>query len=266
MFDRKRDRLSQVCVLPPQHASVPMPDMDASEVLSRKLNGALETSFEFELEASKHMTSEFLGATGVQAVVQSCLRLSQSLWYGICSFIPQECNSCSLIRYASFNLDARSDADCDPDVQGVKQWVLDQCGIRGSSDKFPGAMPVSLDRWKFKETLLKYSKSKSYVVGEKTDGVRHFLVVGTEASYLVDREFSLFVCEGTDELSRGNSQRHGPGLPVGTILDGEIVRHRGLEPPRDVFLAFDIISRGDRAVHQLPFRDRRQHLLTTLRK
>ena len=161
MFDRKRDRFSQVCVLPPPHASIPMPDMDASEVLSRKLNGALETTFEFELEASKDMTSEFLGANGVQAVVQSCLKLSQSLWYGICSFIPQECNSCSLIRYASFNLDARSDADCDPDVQGVKQWVLDQCGRRGDIDKFPGAMPVSLDRWKFKETLLKHSKSKS---------------------------------------------------------------------------------------------------------
>jgi mRNA guanylyltransferase len=253
MFDRKRDRFSQVCVLPPQHANIPMPDMDASEVLSRKPNGALETTFEFELEANKDITAEFLGSTGMQ-VVQSSLRLSQSLWYGICSFIPQECNSSSLIRYASFNLDAR----CDADIQGVKQWVLLQCGSRG--DRFPGAMPVSLDRWKFKETLLKYSKSKSYVVGEKTDGVRHFLVVGSEKSFLVDREFSLFVCEGIDDLSRGNSQRNGPGLPVGTILDGEIVRHRGLEPPRDVFLAFDIISRGDKAVHQLPFKDRRQHL------
>jgi hypothetical protein len=26
MFDRKRDRFSQVCVLPPQHANIPMPD------------------------------------------------------------------------------------------------------------------------------------------------------------------------------------------------------------------------------------------------
>ena len=251
MFDRKRDRFSQVCVLPPQHSAFPMPDLDASEVLSRKPSGALETTFEFELEANKEITAEFLGPSGGFA---QCLRLGQSLWYSICSFIPQECNSSSLVRYAPFNCDPR----CNADIQGVKEWVIKQCGSRG--EKFPGAMPVSLDRWKFKETLLKYSKSKSYVVGEKTDGVRHFLVVGSEKAFLVDREFSLFVCEGIDELSRGNGVQNGHGLPVGTILDGEIVRHRGLDPPRDVFLAFDIISRGTQPLHQLSFRDRRQHL------
>jgi hypothetical protein len=76
----------------------------------------------------------------------------------------------------------------------------------------------------------------------------------------VDREFSLFVCPGIDELAAGNSLPNGPGLPIGTILDGEIVRHRGLETPRDIFLAFDIVSRGTQPTHHLSFRERRQRL------
>lgn len=247
-FDRKKDRYSVVCVLPPPHSDLPMPEIDATEVLSRTASGALETTFEFELEANKEITAEYLSPSGGSSV----LKLSQSLWYGLCSFIPQECNSSKLIRYAPWSYSDR----CLDDIRGVKKWVLDQCGR--SNDRFPGAMPVSLDRWKFKETLLKYSKDKHYVVGEKTDGVRHYLVVAAEKAFLVDREFSLFVCPGIDELAAGNSAQNGRGLPVGTILDGEIVRHRGLE--RDVFLAFDIISRGIHPTHQVSFKERR-HLL-----
>ena len=254
MFDRQRDRYSVVCVLPHQHSHLPLPMLDASEVLSRTSSGALETTFEFELEAGKEITDLFLGPDG------NPLKLGQSLWYGICCFIPQECNSSSLHRYAPWN----GNESIVKDVQGVKEWVIKQCGR--STDKFPGAMPVSLDRWKFKETLLKYSKRKGYVVGEKTDGVRHFLVVASEKAFLVDREFSLFVCPGIDELAAGNSASNGRGLPVGTILDGEIVRHRGLEPARDVFLAFDIISRGIEPTHQLSFRERRQRLEELIRQ
>jgi hypothetical protein len=251
LYDRQRDRYTVACVLPPPNSELPMPVLDASEVLTRTSSGSLETTFEFELEASKEITEEFLSSAG--SVVAS-MRLGQSLWYGICSFIPQECNSSSLVRYAPWN----ANEQVMKDVQGVKEWVTKQCGSK--PDKFPGAMPVALDRWKFKETLLKHSKIKAYVVGEKTDGVRHFLVVGSEKAFLVDREFSLFVCQGIDELAAGNSAPNGPGLPVGTILDGEIVRHRGLETPRDIFLAFDIISRGTQATHQFPFRDRRLQL------
>lgn len=251
-FDRQRDRYSVPCVLPPLYSELPLPVLDASEVLSRNPSGSLETTFEFELEANKEITAEFIGPAGNRA---HSMKLGQSLWYGICSFIPQECNSSSLVRYAPWNGDDRTSRD----VQGVKAWVLEQCG-NSRSDRFPGAMPVSLDRWKFKETLLKYIKPKGYVVGEKTDGVRHFLVVASEKAFLVDREFSLFYCKGLAELSAGNSLPNGHGLPVGTILDGEIVRHRGLEDPRDIFLAFDIISRGTQRTHQLSFKDRRRHL------
>ena len=250
LFDRQRDRYSVACVLPPPNSELPMPVLDATEVLSRTPSGFLETTFEFELEANKEITDEFLSSGG--SVVTS-MKLGQSLWYGICCFIPQECNSSSLVRYAPWN----ANSSVLKDVEGVKEWVSKQCGSGG---KFPGAMPVALDRWKFKETLLKNSKTKGYVVGEKTDGVRHFLVVGSEKAFLVDREFSLFVCPGIDELAAGNSLPNGPGLPIGTILDGEIVRHRGLETPRDIFLAFDIISRGTQPTHHLSFRERRQRL------
>jgi hypothetical protein len=257
-FDRQRDRYSVPCVLPQLYSELPLPILDASEVLSRTSTGTLETTFEFELEANKEITADFLSPAGNRF---HSMKLGQSLWYGICSFIPQECNSSSLVRYAPWNGDERM----MDDVKGVKEWVLQQCK-KGQNDRFPGAMPVSLDRWKFKETLLKYSKPEGYVVGEKTDGVRHFLVVASEKAFLVDREFSLFYCEGLADLAAGNSLPNGPGLPVGTILDGEIVRHRGLADPRDIFLAFDIISRGDQPTHQLPFRDRRQRLEEVVRQ
>jgi hypothetical protein len=57
----------------------------------------LETTFEFELEANKEITAEFISPAGNRA---HSMKLGQSLWYGICSFIPQECNSSSLVRYA----------------------------------------------------------------------------------------------------------------------------------------------------------------------
>jgi hypothetical protein len=257
LFDRQRDRYSVHCVLPQPHSELPVPILDASEVLCRTSTGSLDTTFEFELEANKETTTEFLSHVGNR----QSLKLSQSLWYGICSFIPQECNSSSLVRYAPWNGDERMARD----IEGVQSWVLEQCK-KNKGDKFPGANPVALDRWKFKETLLKYSKSEGYVVGEKTDGVRHFLVVGSEKAFLVDREFSLFYCNGLAELAAGNSLSNGPGLPVGTILDGEIVRHRGLDDPRDIFLAFDIISRGDQPTHHLSFRDRRQRLEEVIRQ
>jgi hypothetical protein len=257
LYDRQRDRYTVACVLPPPNHELPLPVLDASEVLTRTPSGSLETTFEFELEASKEITEDFLSSSGS---VVATMRLGQSLWYGICSFIPQECNSSSLVRYAPWN----ANEQVMRDVQGVKEWVTKQCGSK--PDKFPGAMPVALDRWKFKETLLKHSKIKGYVVGEKTDGVRHFLVVGSEKAFLVDREFSLFVCQGIDELAAGNSAPNGMGLPVGTILDGEIVRHRGLETPRDIFLAFDIISRGTQATHHLPFTERRMRLAEVIQQ
>jgi hypothetical protein len=80
-FHRQRDRYSVVCVLPREHSHLPLPTLDASRVVSRTCAAALDTTFEFEVEAGRDITELFLRPDG------NPLKLAQSLWYGICCFL-----------------------------------------------------------------------------------------------------------------------------------------------------------------------------------
>jgi len=76
-------------------------------------------------------------------------------------------------------------------------------------DRFPGPQPISIERKHF--SIL---QSKSYVVCEKTDGVRHMLICfenkdGKKICALVDRAFNVTYTTLT--------------VPRDTVLDGELL-------------------------------------------
>ena len=90
------------------------------------------------------------------------------------------------------------------------------------------------------------------MASEKTDGVRHLLVVCHGRVVLIDRTLKKFVCAGLRALAKV--------LPDGTVLDGELVKH--LEHGRYVFMAFDILANGS-PVSEQPFVNR-LHTLTNM--
>lgn len=98
--------------------------------------------------------------------------------------------------------------------------------VWGSADptRFPGPQPISIERRHF--PLL---KKQPYVVCEKTDGTRHFLVSIDTGVYIVDRAF--------------HTRPINIRIPKDTLLDGELVN---LKNGRVQFVVHDaIIVRGE---------------------
>ena len=92
----------------------------------------------------------------------------------------------------------------------------------GSSDpsRFPGPQPVSIERRHF--SLL---KRQPYLVSEKTDGVRNFLVSNESGVFLVDRAF--------------HTESVKIRVPKGTLLDGELVKAKN---GRWLFMVYDAVQ------------------------
>ena len=102
----------------------------------------------------------------------------------------------------------------------VIDYVKRVFGVR--DDRFPGCQPVSIE---FKHFPI--LRANDYVVCEKTDGVRHFLVFttvgGRQISALVDRSFRV-----TPIPLNARKQAYD-----GTVLDGELYEK--------TFLVYDAI-------------------------
>jgi hypothetical protein len=91
-------------------------------------------------------------------------------------------------------------------------------------DRFPGPQPVSIERRHF--PLL---KRQPYLVCEKTDGVRHFLVSFEGGVFLVNRAFH---CEPAKIR-----------IPKDTLLDGELVQFKN---KKWGFMVYDaVITKGE---------------------
>jgi hypothetical protein len=88
------------------------------------------------------------------------------------------------------------------------------------SDRFPGPQPVSIERRHF--PLL---KRQPYLVCEKTDGVRHFLVSFEGGVFLVNRAFH---CEAVKIR-----------IPKDTLLDGELVQFKN---KKWGFMVYDAVT------------------------
>ncbi|SCM02749.1 RNA guanylyltransferase, putative [Plasmodium chabaudi chabaudi] len=108
---------------------------------------------------------------------------------------------------------------------------------------FPGSNPVSLTKHNIKNLF-----NKDYLICEKTDGVRYFLFIVSNTTFLIDRNYDIF-----------KNDMHIPtidNLEVKqqlTLLDGELVEDtiynekKGVEEKKIVYLIYDglFIQRKD---------------------
>lgn len=100
----------------------------------------------------------------------------------------------------------------------IKKFI---CSRYGSSnkDRFPGPQPISLER-----VHLPILQKNDYLVCEKTDGVRHFLVCFTDSQ---NRKICALVNRKLDFVL------YSITIPRDTLLDGELIG--------DVFVAHDAV-------------------------
>lgn len=116
----------------------------------------------------------------------------------------------------------------------MNAWILSAWGY-DPSDRFPGPQPVSIERRHFRAL-----KEQPYVVCEKTDGVRHFLVCDPDKKCaLVNRAFQV--------------TQVGLNLARGTILDGELVECRD---GRKLFVVHDAVLVRDENVTRMTLTER----------
>ncbi|CXI54688.1 RNA guanylyltransferase, putative [Plasmodium berghei] len=108
---------------------------------------------------------------------------------------------------------------------------------------FPGSNPVSLTKHNIKNLF-----NKDYLICEKTDGVRYFLFIVSNTTFLIDRNYDIF-----------KNDMHIPTIDdleikqQLTLLDGELVEDiiyndkKGIEEKKIVYLIYDglFIQRKD---------------------
>ena len=105
----------------------------------------------------------------------------------------------------------------------VKEFIA-QVWKSSDAERFPGPQPVSIERRHF--PLL---KRQPYLVCEKTDGVRHFLVSCESGVFLVNRAFH---CDAVKIR-----------VPKDTLLDGELVQFKN---KKWGFMVYDaVIVKGE---------------------
>ena len=135
----------------------------------------------------------------------------------------------------------------------AKSIVLQMYNLPQDMIYFPGCLPVSLMR-KDIDCL----EEMSYMVAEKTDGVRHLMLIfkdaGTMYSMFVDRGFRFFFSsyKFSTQITAG----------LGTLIDGEMI----LESTGFKFLVHDIICvGGNQGVASLSYQERMYHVQELLR-
>ncbi|SPJ12543.1 RNA guanylyltransferase [Plasmodium sp. DRC-Itaito] len=100
---------------------------------------------------------------------------------------------------------------------------------------FPGCNPVSLTNHNIKNLF-----TKDYLICEKTDGVRYFLFIASNTTFLIDRNYEIFKNDmhipTIEDLSKKQQL---------TLLDGELVediiynKKTGVEEKKIVYLIYD---------------------------
>jgi hypothetical protein len=102
------------------------------------------------------------------------------------------------------------------------------------NNRFPGPQPVSIERRHF--PLL---KKQPYVVCEKTDGVRYFLIANQDGTFLVNRAL----------VQEPVKVR----IPKDTVLDGELVKCKN---GKIVFIIHDAVRVKGADLDSLPLTER----------
>lgn len=129
-------------------------------------------------------------------------------------------------------------------VSRLKKIVLSMYALPETMEYFCGALPCSLMR-----ADLHYLEEMDYMVSEKTDGIRHLMLIYRDErhvySLLVDRGFRFYY----SNVKFSDGLREG----IGTLLDGEII----WEPTGFKFYVHDIVCMGGkRTVSAMTYTER----------
>ena len=127
--------------------------------------------------------------------------------------------------------------------------------------QFCGCMPVNFSRHNIEE--IQQSPENGYFLSEKTDGVRYFMIFTGDTAVLVDRAM-----KGKQPIPIGDDSKDPmaailPLIQPGTVLDGEVVMHRGNKQhkARPIFIVFDVLCiNATTPVLHLPFEQRLRYL------
>ena len=116
----------------------------------------------------------------------------------------------------------------------IRRALMNITGHR--KGRFPGAHPISFTRER-----LSLLRKHTYLVAEKTDGVRFLMYVNRKSgTFLINRKFLFVWCNVS------------LNLPEETLLDGEMIFEGG----RYIFYVFDVLKYDGRVVMDLPLLDR----------
>lgn len=201
-----------------------------------------ENTFEVELELKPEDCTQWIQLSDTAAAQARTGEVAQDLWLRLSSMMPREETAGALREVKDPSLEAAGQRACLAPFQAEDAAT----GGGRSGMGFPGTLPIGFSR----RSVQKVQREK-YFVSEKTDGVRHFLVVVRSdhnklVALLFDRKFKAWTMDGMEEL--------GEALGEGTALDGEVVRNRSWK--RDIFMVFDCMSVGAQSCAQEVFERR----------
>ncbi|EKX46661.1 hypothetical protein GUITHDRAFT_107444 [Guillardia theta CCMP2712] len=168
----------------------------------------VEETFEVELELKAEECKSWIQANEAEDAKQKTGDIARDLWNRISQMMPREQTAGKLVEVKDYAVEEAA--------QRVCVACFDSAEANNSVKfEFPGTMPIGFSR----KSIEKVQK-ESYMVSEKTDGIRYLLacVASPEAgkppvAVLLDRKFKAWTMEGMEEI--------GAALGVGTVLDGE---------------------------------------------
>ncbi|KAI4835854.1 mRNA-capping enzyme subunit alpha [Plasmodium brasilianum] len=124
--------------------------------------------------------------------------------------------------------------------------------LKWKRNGFPGSNPVSLTKHNIKNLF-----NKEYLICEKTDGVRYFLFIASNTTFLIDRNYEIF-----------KNDMHIPTIEdlkikqQLTLLDGELVEDtifnikKGIEQKKVVYLIYDALFIQRKDITNLSYLER----------
>lgn len=259
--------------------------MDVTEVTSTprdNLNKKTVT-YEIEMELKAEKMLQLINEESQERVHAMTKALAQQLWWIISNINPLE-ETVDVEEYLQDHPNAKAVQlalatcgalkkfmDNPPPIQPGKAAHIDSPLSRPhetppaslSNMKFCGCMPVNFSRHNIED--VQQAPENGYFLSEKTDGVRHFMVFTGDTIVLVDRAMRGKRVIPSKKASNQDPMAHVlPLIQAGTVLDGEVVMHRGhagKHPARPIFIVFDVLTIGPTsAVLHLPFEQRLHHL------
>eukprot|EP00871_Galdieria_phlegrea_P001823 jgi/Galph1/2641/GphlegSOOS_G1291.1 len=126
------------------------------------------------------------------------------------------------------------------------------CGAANVSNVhgFPGTLPLTLSR-----RHLDMIGHSDYVVLEKSDGTRYFLLILKNEAFLIDRKFSFYCIVPKPPFPLPSREGKKEEEHHETLIDGELCKN--LATSAWEFLVYDVIAiNGDYRVGQLDYRSR----------